>query len=821
MATNSKRFPLQSAIKKILDDPNSRPALPDGASVGDDNFGEAAVYGTGTSPSVALNNRNVVVEVHKSEKRDRLFYHVGRVNGDKIDWHKSHDYDDGVQPSVGITDDGLVVEVHKSQSHDTLFYRVGKVEGETINWGKYAGEKSVKYDDGVNPSVAITNDGLVVEVHKSQNRDRLFYHVGKVEGETINWYESHDYDDGVHPSVAITDDNLVVAVHQFRDSKNFGTIHYHIGTVNGDKINWGGSFQYDSGSHPSVAITDDDLVVEVHQSELLATVWYRGTGQVKDKTITWSNEKSQQYAKGQEPRVTCNGKLAVATHTHGEKLFCSVLTLPALSSNWIELHGENSYCYCACSSAANNKQKHDSSHTMNIKEGAPYFYAVLTKDDDSSNFPTGAILTIEGPDGTKYDRDIQEENQLVIMFGSSVRCLIVKDPKPGDWKMTMTVPEGVGFHCECNTVPTTDVYDTMTDTLENPLQKRFLSFPAPVTFAGFGSILTFEASVPFWGWVAAGVTIAVALGLGYVLQSNGVKRPLDTDQQAQRGKGIAKKLKNAGTQKVTDTTKQLQDMSSLNSKKKNEEDKPIALLSWNFEGATWNDIANSPWYKTKDWFIGYAQREGRIPYKFVVACLQECGTPPNTAILQEQNINGITGLNSYFWVPEAGSERFPLYLYILYYEWDVGGHRVNIAIASTIGVDTREFIQPVGANLRPLIGVKNMDSFFFSLHAASGSSQGGDSWPLLQRVSNQVNNVSWWVAGDYNQEPDLLRQRLQNNNVDVTVCPPDRVTRPASDAKLDYAVRDANANEIIGHVPDFVGARYSDHLPVVYVLEEN
>ncbi len=163
-------------------------------------------------------------------------------------------------------------------------------------------------------------------------------------------------------------------------------------------------------------------------------------------------------------------------------------------SGWIQLYGDNSYCYCACSSDANNKQKHDSNKTMNVKEGAPYFYAVLTKDDDTVDFPTGAVLTIEGPDGTKYDRDIQEENQVVVMSGSSVRCLIVKDPKPGDWKMTMTVPEGVGFHCECNTVPSKDPYETITTTLSktNQLQKRGLDDEVTIT-----------------GWLGAATTGAI------------------------------------------------------------------------------------------------------------------------------------------------------------------------------------------------------------------------------------------------------------------------------------------------------------------------
>ena len=480
MAIDSNRFPLQNAIKKILADPKSRPELPvleDGSSVGDDNFGEADRYDTGKWPDIALNDGNVVVEVHQSQNRDTLWYHVGKVEGNKIAWRESIEYDEGLYPSVAITNDGLVVEVHESQNRDTLWYHVGRVNGDTIEWGD-----SIEYDDGVQPSVAITNDGLVVEVHKSENYDKLYYHVGRVNRETIEWGESIQYDDGIEPSVAITNDGLVVEVHK---SQSHHKLYYHVGRVNGDTIEWGESIQYDDGVQPSVAITNDGLVVEVHKSQSHDTLWYH-IGKVEGDKISWRNDgKSTEYGNGKGPKVACNGMLAVETHQEGsDKLLCSVLTLPAFRSNWIELHGENSYCYCACNSATKDKQRHASNNTMNVKEGAPYFYAVLTKDDDSIDFPTGAILTIQGPDGTKYDRDIEEENKLVIMSGSSVRCLIIKDPKPGDWKMTMTVPEGVGFHCECNTVPSKDVYETITETLNSPKAKTL----QPRNFLGGGSL---------------------------------------------------------------------------------------------------------------------------------------------------------------------------------------------------------------------------------------------------------------------------------------------------------------------------------------------
>jgi hypothetical protein len=814
MAIDSNRFLLQNAIKKILDDPNSRPALPvleDGSSVGDGNFGKGDRYDTGKSPDITLNNGNVVIEVHESQAVNTLWYRVGKVEGKKIAWgndEKSVKYDDGVQPSVAITNNGLVVEVHKSQgAKHTLWHRVGRVKGDTIDWGN--DNKSIEYDKGVQPSVAITNDGLVVEVHKSENFDTLYYHVGRVEGDRITWGGSHDYDKGVQPSVAITNDGLVVEVHK---SENFDSLYYHVGRVNGDKIDWGKSQKYDDGVQPSVAITNDGLVVEVHKSQSHDTLWYSGTGQVNNNTIDWDNDKSQNYSNGEVPKVACNGQLAVETHKEGsDKLLCSVLTLPAFRSNWIELHGENSYCYCACNSATDNKQRHASDKTMNVKEGAPYLYAVLTKDDDSIDFPTGAIMTITGPDGTNYDHDLQEENQLVVMSGSSVRCLIVKDPKPGDWKMTMTVPEGVGFHCECNTVPTTDVYDTMTDTLENPLQKRFLSFPAPVSFTGLGSILSFEVSVPVWGWGIALFTVA-AVGLAYVLQDNGEKKELPPAEQEKKGKNILKELtQNAGISKPKEKAKKLLSMSSINSKKKKKEDKPEALLTWNMQGANWNDVAASPWYAVKDWFVkGRSQQPNDVPYKIVVACFQECGSPPPSLTPDEVNVDGIVGLEKYFW---PLSERDNLYLYILFHRWDTGSGRVNLAIVSTTSIDTRMYIQ---GPYRPLIGIQNGNSFFFSIHAASGNSQGGDAWPLLRDVKQQVNS-SWWVAGDYNQDPALLMQRLNTNGIDVTVCPPAGITRPASSAKLDYAVREQNAQVIVGDVPG-LAAGLSDHLAVFYRL---
>ncbi|OUL33739.1 DNA/RNA non-specific endonuclease [Nostoc sp. 106C] len=492
MANDLNHFPLQSAIKKILDDPNSRPALPDlgdGISVGDDNFGKADRYDTGVSPSVALNNGNVVVEVHKSQSRDRLFYRVGKVESDKIDWgkyenNKSIDYDDGVQPSVAITNDGLVVEVHKSQTYDRLYYRVGKVKGDEIDWGKYENNKSIDYDDGVQPSVAITNDGLVVEVHKSQTYDRLYYRVGKVKGDEIDWgkYENNksiDYDDGVQPSVAITNDGLVVEVHK---SQTYDRLYYRVGKVKGDEIDWGKyennkSIDYDDGVQPSVAITNDGLVVEVHKSQNHDTLWYQ-VGRIDNETITgfdYGNSQSKKYSSnGTVPKVAGNGVLAVETHQEGEdQLWSSILTLPAFRPQWLEDRGPNSYCYFSMGTGfgPGSNERIATSKTITVDPGAPFLLANITQSRESITFPSGAaMLTIQAPDGTVYNQEESGGGNIVSKSGASLQSLVIKEPIAGNYHITLTLPPNVAFFFTFETLPSKDIVDTIQGS--QSLQKR-------------------------------------------------------------------------------------------------------------------------------------------------------------------------------------------------------------------------------------------------------------------------------------------------------------------------------------------------------------
>jgi hypothetical protein len=252
------------------------------------HWGDSHQYDQGSSPAVALNNKNVAVEVHVSEWH-QLWYHVGTVSGKSksVSWGDSRKYDEGMSmsPRVAVNDDGVVVEVHQSQEEDTLWYHLGKVNGSKVDFG----EKSRRYDGGVSPAVALNNHGVVVEVHQSANDATLWYHVGRVAGDEINWGPSRKYDDGTQPAVALTDDGFVVEVHS-----DGGKLWRRVGTVSDDTIDWKTSRSFDDGEAPSVAVaTDGRLAIQAHGSEALGTSLWFSTSLVTDRA-RWMEQRLPQ-----------------------------------------------------------------------------------------------------------------------------------------------------------------------------------------------------------------------------------------------------------------------------------------------------------------------------------------------------------------------------------------------------------------------------------------------------------------------------------------------------------------------------------------------
>lgn len=281
-------------------------------------------YDSGIIPSVGVAN-GTVVEVHQSQGASTLWYNVGGLTGDLVGFGASQKYDDGIHPAVAVNAGGTVVEVHETQSpfSSGMYYHVGQVDAsnKAIALGS-----SHNYDSGNKPRVALNNSNVVVEVHESNGpSSNMWYHVGIVapSEKTIAFGSSHNYDSGVTPSIAINNENVAVEVHQ---SDGLSTnLWYHVGVVDptGKTIAFGASHNYDSGANPSVALADDGFVIEIHQSQSFNTLWKRiGRVDVANKTINWIGS-SVYYCDGSNPAVASDGTMAVQVNQSGSSLYCA------------------------------------------------------------------------------------------------------------------------------------------------------------------------------------------------------------------------------------------------------------------------------------------------------------------------------------------------------------------------------------------------------------------------------------------------------------------------------------------------------------------
>ena len=130
----------------------------------------AYVRDQGQSPAVAMNDLGQVIEVHKSEVTNTLWYWTGQMQEDgTIIWKHHGRYDDGRNPTIALNNHGWFVEVHRSQSDDDLWSWVGHIG---LDGDLHFGE-NVEFDEGRIPSVRfIDRDGWDVrEVHRSSSED--------------------------------------------------------------------------------------------------------------------------------------------------------------------------------------------------------------------------------------------------------------------------------------------------------------------------------------------------------------------------------------------------------------------------------------------------------------------------------------------------------------------------------------------------------------------------------------------------------------------------------------------------------------------------
>ncbi len=142
--------------------------------------------------SVDINDNGFVVLSYQVPVTTHIHYLVGRLSmpstSGVIEWSKIFHMCIGFTPSVSINNRDQVVQIHQSLARRHLVSNVGVAwwgdDFKGIEWSSLKGTSNRHYGKGIYPSVAIDDSGRVVEAHEpraSVAKNRLHYYLGKIE----------------------------------------------------------------------------------------------------------------------------------------------------------------------------------------------------------------------------------------------------------------------------------------------------------------------------------------------------------------------------------------------------------------------------------------------------------------------------------------------------------------------------------------------------------------------------------------------------------------------------------------------------------------
>ena len=265
-------------------------------SSGKTNWSLGTRYDTGKHPSVSLismNDELHVVEVHSSDYRKSCYYHTGRVNAEErtIEWGKSTFLGCGVKPKVSTNDNGAVVVVMEksySWSNKVHFY-IGRAnpQRQVVEWITASNPSSIPNFNGVEPDVSLNND-RVVAVCCSSGRS-LQYRIGVVgEDLSVCWndFNSPFCSQGKNPSIALNTHGNIVAVHQ----ASWRQLSYCCGCLSSNgSILWGESKMQGHGEYPTISLTDDGYIYEMHKTHVGFQLFHF-QGELRNQVSSLSNE---------------------------------------------------------------------------------------------------------------------------------------------------------------------------------------------------------------------------------------------------------------------------------------------------------------------------------------------------------------------------------------------------------------------------------------------------------------------------------------------------------------------------------------------------
>jgi hypothetical protein len=318
-------------------------------------------YDNGDFPCCAINAGNFCVAIHEGTGSDSLNYRLGAVGGLKLSFipaPKQNKFGNGADPSVVLTNDGVVVEAHGTKrSGGNLMFQIGVIKNSTI--GFLGSPARIGKGKGDNPSIATDQAGHIVEVH--QRDSKLYYRLGGFDSakRQVTWPDD-DIDltkpgdrptVGESPFVTMNRSGQLVAVYV-----NQGRLFYLRGSLinNGTGIQWNRVGPYVSGTdtrgqNPSVALTDDGYLYEVHELEKRL---YQRVGRLNadGASIDWQEWLDRRpgnplldnaFDNGTRVQIATNGKVAIQVHETESPVSKGLFANAALSFDHANWMGDN------------------------------------------------------------------------------------------------------------------------------------------------------------------------------------------------------------------------------------------------------------------------------------------------------------------------------------------------------------------------------------------------------------------------------------------------------------------------------------------------
>ena len=244
------------------------------------DWGEKCWYGRGRSPSVCLiyeGETLYVIEVHCKNVFSSLQYKIGKVNPQSlsIEWNNipSEFLAYGKKPKICATQSGTVVVIYETALFHGIKYCVATTVIQDGNISiAWEGVQTIPSISGVEPDISVYQDTLVAIFRCGRVIQEISAIVGILKGNTVTWHRMKSRcGSGHNPSVSINSGKNIVAVYQIIGRR----LHHKSGQLVNGQVIWSvtSASTYTLGEYPSVVLTDDNKIVEMHKANFLYALY--------------------------------------------------------------------------------------------------------------------------------------------------------------------------------------------------------------------------------------------------------------------------------------------------------------------------------------------------------------------------------------------------------------------------------------------------------------------------------------------------------------------------------------------------------------------